>query len=257
MTEYTGAADRDSTLALLWRRELGEPQRTRGPRQRVSVDRVVDAAIALADESGLEALSMRAVAERLGIGAMSLYTYVESKSQLVDLMVDQVTAELPTDVDDAAGWRANLERMARETWSHALRHPWLLYIDTRRAPLGPGITHRYEYQLRCVEGIGLSDLDMDAIIGLVTGFVSGAARAAVDAARRDDGRTDEEWWKANLPVLTRVMRDEDFPISGRVGTTVGETYGLGDPNVAFEFGLARVLDGIEVHIARVTGAAGR
>ena len=253
MTESTGRVNRDSTLALLWRHTLGDPQRTRGPRQKVTVDQVVTAAIELADEHGLDALSMRAVAERLGIGAMSLYTYVESKSQLIELMVDQVTAELPTVVDPTVSWRERLERMARLSWHHYRRHPWLLLIDTTRAPLGPGISRRYEYQLQCIEGIGLGDLDMDAVITLLTGFVAGAARAVIDTERgRASGQTDEEWWETNLPVLEQAMRNEEYPVAGRVGVTVGQAYGLGDPEIAFEFGLARVLDGIESYVARVT-----
>jgi AcrR family transcriptional regulator len=256
MTESTGRVDRDSTLALLWRHTLGDPQGTRGPRQKVTVDQVVDSAIAIADDEGLDALSMRSVAERLGIGAMSLYTYVESKSQLIELMVDQVTAELPTEVDTTVSWRERLERMARLSWHHYRGHPWLLLIDTTRAPLGPGISRRYEYQLQCIEGIGLGDLDMDAVITLLTGFVAGAARAAIDTERgRASGQTDEEWWEANLPVLERAMRDEDYPVAGRVGTTVGQAYGLGDPEISFEFGLARLLDGVEAYVARVNAAS--
>lgn len=254
MTESTGAANRDSTLTLLWRHTLGDPQGSRGPRQKVTVDQIVDAAIALADEEGLDALSMRSVADRVGIGAMSLYTYVESKAQLVELMVDQAAGELPIDVDSTIDWRARLERMARLTWHHYRRHPWLLLIDTTRAPLGPGITRRYEYQLQCIEGIGLDDLDMDAVITLLTGFVAGAARGAVDTERgRASGQTDEQWWETNLPVLEQAMRNEEFPVSGRVGLAVGEAYGLGDPEVTFEFGLARLLDGVEAHVARTSG----
>ena len=253
MTEPTGSIDRDSTLALLWRHTLGDPRPSRGPRQKVTVDQVVDAAITLADDDGLDALSMRSVADRVGIGAMSLYTYVKSKSQLIELMVDQVTAELPTDVDVATPWRARLERMARLSWHHYRRHPWLLLINTTRAPLGPGISRRYEYQLQCIEGIGLGDLDMDAVITLLTGFVAGAARAVIDTERvRASGQTDEEWWETNLPVLEQAMRNEDYPVAGRVGVTVGQAYGLGDPEIAFEFGLARVLDGIEAYVVRLT-----
>src|SRR5688572_24291859 len=109
MTEATGTADRDRTLALLWRHKLGEPRGSRGRKQRLTVDEVVDAAIAIADEDGLEALSMRKVAERLGIGTMSLYTYVESKSQLVELMLDQVVGRLPRREPEGT-WRDRLTR---------------------------------------------------------------------------------------------------------------------------------------------------
>src|SRR5688572_27806436 len=81
----TGEGDPARTLALLWRRaERG----TRGPRPKLSVDAVVDAAIALADEAGLQAVSMRTLAGRLGVSAMTLYTYVPGKAELLDLMLD-------------------------------------------------------------------------------------------------------------------------------------------------------------------------
>src|SRR3990170_2111915 len=101
-SEKTGVAARDRTLELLWRHELGEPQGTRGPKQALSVDQVVDAAIALVDEDGIGALSMRRVSDRLGIGAMSLYTYVPGKAELIDLMIDQGIGEIPLRVHEGA-----------------------------------------------------------------------------------------------------------------------------------------------------------
>lgn len=253
MTESTGAADRDRTLRLLWRDVLGEPRGSRGPRQKVSVDEVVDAGIALADEEGIDAVSIRKVAERLGIGAMSLYTYVESKSELVDLMIDRVVGLVPRAMDPAVPWRQRLEVVAREEWEHYLRHPWVLQVDTSRPPLGPGISDRYEYQLSAIEGIGLSDLDMDAVVTLVAGFVASAARSHLEAqrGRLSSTQTDEEWWEANIPVLTEVMDAARYRISGRVGSAAGEEYNApSDPLRAFEFGLARVLDGVEAYLGR-------
>lgn len=252
MTEHTGAADRDRTLELLWRSVLGEPQGKRGPRQKVTVDQVVEAAIALADEDGVDALSIRKVAERLGIGAMSLYTYVASKSQLVDLMIDSAVGSIPRPAlsDD---WRASLRSIAEHEYAHYLRHPWALQVDTSRPPLGPGISYRYEYQLSAVEGIGLTDLEMDSVVTLVAGFAAGAARSAVDAVRgrETSGQSDTEWWEANLPVLTRVMDGLSFPLSGRVGQAAGEyDQAPSNPARAFEFGLERVLDGVAALVER-------
>src|SRR5215207_3467509 len=90
--------DVDRALTLLWRRTLGTPQGSRGPKQRVSVDEVVRAAIAVADEDGLPAFSMRKVADRLGLKLMSIYTYVPGRSELIGLMVDEAAGEreLPT-----------------------------------------------------------------------------------------------------------------------------------------------------------------
>lgn len=86
--------DVDRTLTLLWRRTLGVPQGKRGPKQRVSVDEVVTAAIAVADEEGLAAFSMRKVTDRLGMKPMSIYTYVPGRSELIGLMIDEVAGEV-------------------------------------------------------------------------------------------------------------------------------------------------------------------
>jgi AcrR family transcriptional regulator len=249
--ESTGQGDADRTLTLLWRHRLGEPTGSRGPRQKYSVDQVVDTAIALADAEGIDALSMRNVAERLGTRVMSLYTYVPGKAELIDLMVDAVQLEIPIPETTPTGWRAKLEAVARDNWELYQRHPWLLQVDLTRPPLGPGISDRYEYQLSAVEGIGLSDLDMDSIVTLVGGFVAGAARSAAAAQRmvESSATTDAQWWEVNAPILDRVMDGSRYPISGRVGVTVGELFNAAsNPQHAWEFGLARVLDGIEQYI---------
>ena len=249
-TESTGRGEPDRTLRLLWRHRLGDPVGSRGPKQRSSVDEVVDAAIEIADEEGIESLSMRRIADRLGMKPMSVYTYVPGKAELIDLMVDRSAGEQPLPAP-AGSLRERLEQIARLTWNEFLRHPWLLSIDTSRPPLGPNVSDRWEWSLRMIEGLGLSDLDMDQVVTLVTGFVTGPARAYVDAERlhRTVTETDEEWWERNAPILEQIMEPERYPVSGRVGQAAGEEYGApADPQRAFEFGLARVIDGIEAYV---------
>lgn len=127
-----------------------------------------------------------------------------------------------------------------------------MQVATTRPPLGPQVTARYDYELRAVEGIGLTDLEMDAVVTLVDSYVHGAVRGAVEAARaaRDTGLTDEQWWRAHAPYLEKVMDPARFPIAARVGAAAGEEYQAAtDPTRAFDFGLARVLDGIAALIA--------
>src|SRR3954471_596583 len=97
-----------------------------GPKPGLTIDDVVEAAILVADEEGMGALSMRAVAARLGHTAMSLYTYVPGKNELVDLMYDRVMGWLPTLYELGAGWRAAIEAWAADTRRCYLRHPWVL-----------------------------------------------------------------------------------------------------------------------------------
>lgn len=247
-------ADPDPTLRLLWRHVLpsGDAAPKRGRRPKVSVDDVVDAAIELADRHGLDALSMRGLAERVGVGAMSLYTYVASRDDLVVLMVDQVVgrADLPPMTGDL---RARLTLVAEVQLADHRAHPWLHDVGGVRAWLGPNVADRYEWQLSAVEGVGLDDLEMDQTITLVTGFAANVARAehAVRRTERESGMTDAEWWEANYEALAEVMSHREYPIAGRVGSAAGEAYQAGrDPRRELEFGLARILDGLEAHLGR-------
>ncbi|MFI7606447.1 TetR/AcrR family transcriptional regulator [Micromonospora sp. NPDC049366] len=253
-TEYSGTGDPARSLALLWRTR--EPATRRG-RTDLTVDRIVRAAIEVADTDGLAALSMRRVAERLGVGTMSLYTHVPGKGELLDLMLDTVYGETTDPAPPADGWRARLEAVARDNWALYLRHPWLLQVATTRPPLGPNLIARYERDLRAVDGIGLTDLEMDAVITLVGGFVHGTVRGAVETAQAAErtGMTEEQWWRAHAPYLEKAMDPRRFPLATRVGATAGEEYqAAADPARAFEFGLARILDGIEVLVRHRPGA---
>lgn len=247
-------ADPDPSLRLLWRHVVPPaqaPAARRGPKQRLSVDEVVDAAIEIADRDGLDRLSMRGLATALGLGAMTLYTYVPGRNELVVLMVDQVlgrTVLPPLPEDDLRG---RLELVARTQYADVRSHPWLLDVAGVRPWLGPHMADRYEWQLSALEGVGLDDLEMDQSVALLAGFASNAARAehAVRSAERESGMTDLEWWEANAETLGEVMAHRSYPLAGRVGQAAGEAYqAASDPGRELEFGLARIIDGLLAHI---------
>lgn len=242
-------------MELLWGLEK---KPGRGPRPGLSVGRIVGAAMEVADAEGLAAVSMRRVADKLGVGAMSLYTYVPGKAELVDVMLDAAMGEVDEPVGVDGGWRAGLGRVARENWALYHRHPWVLQVAAAgRPPLGPGVIAKYDRELRVVDGIGLSEVEMDSVLALVLEHAQGAARRSVEAERaeRSTGKTDYEWWLANEPLLEKVFDPERYPTAARVGPASSEAYQAAyDPDYAFEFGLERILDGIEVLIGeRVTG----
>ncbi|TDC43443.1 TetR/AcrR family transcriptional regulator [Actinomadura sp. KC345] len=246
-TEYSGAGDPRRSLELLW--GIKEPPR-RGPKPRLTAEKIVRTAIAVADAEGLDALSMRHIADELGVSAMSIYTYVPGKAELIDVMVDRAFGELTPPSHDS--WRARLDHIARDNWALFHRHPWLLHVTTARPPMGPNTFAKYEYELRAVDGLGLTDLEMDSVVALVTGFAESAARVSVNAAEaeRRSGISDLEWWQATAPVLDTLIDESDYPLGTRVGGASGQEYGSAvAPGRAFEFGLARVLDGIEVLVS--------
>jgi AcrR family transcriptional regulator len=248
MTEYGGSGDPQRSLELLWRTH--EPP-TRGPKPRLDLDQIVRAAIEVADAEGLATLSMRKVAERLGVGTMSLYTYVPGKSELLDLMLDAAVAG--SDEPEDGTWRERLERIARENWARYHRHPWLLEITMVRPVLGPNVIARYDHELAAVDGIGLTDVEMDAVVSLLAGHVEGAARRALESAHAErlTGVSDRDWWEARAPVLERLLDPSRFPTAVRVGAAAGEEHNAAyAPEHSFEFGLQRVLDGVQALIDR-------
>jgi len=237
-------------MALLWPGSQPATRRSPGPEPGRSVAEIVRTAIELADTEGLGAVSMRRVAQRLGLGTMSLYTYIPAKGELLDVMLDAVYGEVVSPVD-GPGWRKRLENLARDNWALYRRHPWLLHVATGRPPMGPNLIAKYERELAAVEGVGLSDVEMDSVITLVNGFVHGAARGAAEARAvvAQTGLTDAQWWAAMAPYLDKVFDPTAFPLASRVGSAAGEQHGAAyDFEHAFEFGLARLLDGVEALI---------
>ncbi|WP_308287035.1 TetR/AcrR family transcriptional regulator [Actinomadura parmotrematis] len=241
--DRSGAGDPVRTLELLWRVPAAG---RRGPQQRLSIDEVVAVAVALADADGLDAVTMRAVAQRLGAAPMTLYTYVPGKAELLDLMLDAVYARMPRADTSGRPWRDRVAAVAEDNRALFEAHPWAAAVSTVRPPLGPGLMAKYEHELSALDGLGLDDVAMDAALTYVLAFVQAAARAAAEAAALRDGAPDDErWWAANAPLLAKVLDPDAHPLAARVGTAAGSAQGAAyDPGRAWDFGLARVLDGL-------------
>ncbi|MFD1149233.1 TetR/AcrR family transcriptional regulator [Saccharothrix hoggarensis] len=222
------ADDPDRGVELLW-----------AERPALSLERIVGAAVEVADAEGLAGLSMRKVAERLGFTSMSLYRHVPSRDHLVDLMRDAVLGQ-PAPAAPGAGWRAALEDFARQNWELRTRHPWLAEVRGGRYVPGPNALAHYEYALGILAGTALTPSEVVAAVGLVARFVDAEALALAEAARAEQatGVSDEEWWGARDTLFARFDR---FPTL----TALWEAGGFDQPE-PFGFGLARVLDGIEL-----------
>jgi AcrR family transcriptional regulator len=245
-TDYTGAGDPEQVLRLLWR-QVHLPRR--GPRPALTVDAVVSAAVELADSDGLEGLTIRAVAAALRVAPMTVYTYVPGKAELLDLMVDAGYAELPLIDTDGLPWRERLRQIARENQALYQRHPWTAQVSTARPPLGPGLMAKYEHELAAFDDLGLDELTTDAALTFLLEFVRSCAvqDAAVRAMRAGagSGGDDERWWAATGPVLAELLDETRYPRAVRIGGATGAALGAAyEPEHAFEFGLARVLDGL-------------
>ncbi len=249
--EYSGRGDAVRSMELLWGRTT---KPTRGPKPALDLESVVRAAIELADANGLEAVSIRRVAERLGIATMSLYTYVPGKGELLDLMLDTVYSERRDEAKLQGTRREQLRAMARSQWDFHHRHPWTLYIASGRAVLGPNELDSYEAALSVVADIGVPARDAVGVVDALSIFVRGAARDSVEAAmaERVTGRTELEWWTERDAILAEKMSPDRYPISGRIAQGGGfdvpegtENYNVQFIEDDFRFGLERYLDGVE------------
>jgi AcrR family transcriptional regulator len=257
-THRTGAGEPSRTLALLWRDQRtadgGAATARRGPGRSRSVDDVVDAAVDLADRKGLDAVSMRALGAAVGISTMSVYTYVAGKAELVDLMVDRLYLGMPRPRWRSRSWRRRAATVAEDNRSLLEGHPWLTEVAAlSRPPLGPGLMAKYEHELAAFDGTGLTDVEVDAALSHLLGFVHGHLRARHDAVRAttDSAMSDAQWWEANRQVLERALDPSAVPRAARIGAAAGEAQGSAwNPDAAWEFGLARTLDGLAALVDR-------
>jgi AcrR family transcriptional regulator len=246
--DLINSGDPRRSLELLWGRQ--EPGR-RGPKQRLSTDEVVEAAIALADAEGLAALSMRRVAIAIGVSAMSLYTYVPSKAELVDLMFDRALAAAADPGPDIVGWRAKLTFIARERWALVERHPWILDLALHRPALGPNVMRKLEVMMGALDGMGLGDQEMTLVAEALQNYIAGAQQSARNARdiERESGLTDEEWLSMVEPALKPHFDPATFPALKRLGEArQARARSPSTASARFEFGLERLLDGLDAFI---------
>ena len=227
-TEEPG--DPRRTIELLWG-VPGPPRR--GPKPKLSVEHVVFAGIRVADAEGLDAVTMRRIADELGVATMSLYTYVPGRDELLELMLDHAHGELPGELPE--GWRAGLTAVAEDLWRLYHRHPWLLEIRVGRPTLGPHTFAKYERELAAMDGLDLDDVrehmlsvdhvqevhDLHAsMIG--TGMPVISAHVVIDDECFESGHAPEI-----LEQIRACMR-EHFPVSFDHATIQLETAAVRD-----------------------------
>ncbi|WP_232376726.1 TetR/AcrR family transcriptional regulator [Amycolatopsis aidingensis] len=218
---------------------------SRGPAPGYSRDQIADAAIALADEQGLAAVSMRKVAARLGTGAMSLYRYVENKEALYDLMLDRMMGTEPRP-ELTGDWRLNLRVLAREHRRMYLIHPWLTLIAGGRPAMGPNMLRGLEYAMAAVDGLGLGIDDMLETFEWLNSWVAGFAQREI-AEREAWKHTDPEQWQECMgPYVQSLIDSGDYPYFTRVVCEAEHR----DPDERFERGIDRMIAGIEATLPR-------
>jgi DNA-binding transcriptional regulator YhcF (GntR family)/AcrR family transcriptional regulator len=219
---------------------------TRESEEQLGRGRIVRAGIDIADADGMAELSMRRIATELGVATMSLYRHVAGKNELLLHMIDAALGEEPLPATAPEGWRAQLEEIARMEWTVFRRHPWLApAMSLTRPQLAPNALAITDRLLNALEGTGLGMEDRFYVHITLFSFVRGVATAFEPEAeaQRETGMTNEEWMdsqEARLQELVssgspllRMALQNDFDF---------------DLDKLFEFGLARLLDGLQSHL---------
>jgi AcrR family transcriptional regulator len=227
---------------LIWSR-LGQSGRGRQPS--LTHQAIADAAVEIADADGLDAVSMRRVARALNVGTMSLYRYLASRDDLIDLMNDRILAELTAQEFDRTSWRHGLLQLARTSRQLYLRHEWAAWSLGGRPALGPNMIDWIERIYALVDQPALSVDQMMDMVGTVIAFVRGVVQAEIVELQveRATGLNDQDWRNQVAPYVIELLETEDHPYFKRI---VIEAEDFPEPDVVFERRLGYIIDGLAV-----------
>jgi AcrR family transcriptional regulator len=223
----------------------------------LSRDRIVQAAIAIADAEGLAFVSLRKVGAALDAGPMRLYGYISTKDELLDLMVDAVYGEFASADAIAGSWRAILRELAQRAKQAARKHEWFVELLGGRPHQGPNALAHLEASLAALSGApGLERIDSVLLaVKAVNAYVIGALQSEARelAAERLSGMNKGQWQLANWPYLKRMIATGRFPTIAKVVQDAAHP----PDEVAFAEGLELVLDGVAARLARDTRRSAR
>lgn len=213
----------------------------RGPKPIYSRAQITEAAVRIADAEGLEAATMRRIATEIGAGAMSLYRYVPSRDNLVELMADRVLGEIDVTGMPSGDWRVDLTRYVDGLRAMWLRHPWIAAVQQSLPSLGPN-------QLLLIERLmGVLDpfVSIDENLGLIAmlnSYIEGTIREEINSARefRRSGLSESEWMARSYPYVDQLIKSGDYPMFTKIVTDARQPHLSRDDQ--FRNGLQRVLD---------------
>ncbi|WP_405140807.1 TetR/AcrR family transcriptional regulator [Sphaerisporangium sp. NBC_01403] len=240
-------------LEFLWGRS---ERRTTGRAQALSLERIVAAAISIADGEGLAALSMARLAERLGCATMSLYRHVANKDELQTFMLDAAPGKPPEIELAPCDWRAELARWATELLAVYHRHPWILQVAVG-PPLDPGQLAWVDAGLRALGGTALGPRDRFSVILLVMHYVRGEAQISANLLRGNPDAEALDLARRYGELLALLVDARRFPaLAEAVGAGVFAEQAGEDAGADFTFGLERILDGVEMLVRERAVASG-
>jgi AcrR family transcriptional regulator len=232
------AEDEDRARVPAWARR----QARRGAT--LSREAIVEAALRVADAEGLDAVSIRRVAAELGARTMSLYSHIDSKDGLLDLMIEKVLEELLIEDDLPEDWREAVTVIARREREVSVRHPWLVHLANHRSSvtIGPNGLRHLDQSVAALAPLKLDPRDAWRIIAAIDDYMLGYVTREVRERElpRRHGVTAEELRAFTQPYLQELIEGGEF-----VNVTPLLTDGVPAIGDGFEYGLTWMLDGIE------------
>lgn len=242
MTPVNPARRLPAGIERAWGRR---PPPRKGPKPGLDLEKVVAAAVGLAESQGLGAVSMSKVAAELGVSTMALYGYVDSKDELLALMVDHACGPPPEHSPAGIDWREGLAVWASTLFDAYRRHPWAVRIPISGVPPTPNQVAWLETGLRCIADTSLGEQQRLSTVLLLSVFVRSEASLAVDLveARQQvaDGSDSNDYGR----MIRDLIDPERFPMVSATAATGAFEDDAGVEG-EFRFGLDRILDGLEV-----------
>ncbi|WP_433007501.1 TetR/AcrR family transcriptional regulator C-terminal domain-containing protein [Kribbella sp. CA-294648] len=217
-------------------------------RKTLNRSEIVKVAIELLDEEGLAGLSVRKLAAKLASGATSLYWYVETKDDLIDLVIDEIWGEIDVPDPALAGWRNGALLFGHSLRAAVIRHPWLPEVMYTRPSIGPNAMKLGARGLTLFGAAGFTGNDLDYAMGSVMAYTLGTASAEVSTREisRKSGQSLTEWAEVVMQEA-EATADDDMreSIRRRVNRDIDTTL-----SESFTFGLEALLDGLEAKVKK-------
>lgn len=235
-------------LDLLWGRD--DPAPRRGPRPTLTIRDIGEMAAEIADEHGVDAVSMKAVANGLGLTTMSLYRYVDSKDDLLEVMIDTGFGPFDADVTATGTWRERLAGWALTAADVTRRRPWLATIPLRRPPVGPNVLSWSDAGVRAFEDTGLTGQQKLSALLVVDGFVRHHVRQASQMGMLGSPTPTGAVENSYERLVTEYARPEVLPHLAAAFADPSMQNSDDFFSAELDFGLTVILDGVERLMAR-------
>lgn len=239
-------------LALVWG---NTPPRVRGRRPSLTLEQITGAAIDLADVEGLDAVSMKRLAQELQVGTMTLYTYVPDKSALLQVMLDRAVSEV-TFPEETLSWQQHLRRSAEILLEMYRKHPWMTQISVEGPPVTPHQVRFLESMLSALHPTGLGYKDSLDVAMSLSYFVLGVAKitSGILQAEQRSALSVEQGQEARVGAFVSMLDPVEFPmvLAAMTSPVAGPPQGDLFDSLGFRFGLDRFIDGIAAYIGTLT-----